>query len=107
MISLDNDDNSRTTEEKELSSNLPPKFSIEMPLVQTPEKTITVNLDFEAALFKVGDRDEYRTNLKAGTYIQLRCINARERMHELMLQYANQVPESIPKYYGKLAIALQ
>lgn len=106
MINLENDDNSRTTEEKELSSNLPPKFSIEMPLVSTPDEIITVNLDFEASLFKVVDRDEYRTNLKTGTYIQLRCVNAREKMHELMLQYANQVPETIPKYYGRLAVAI-
>jgi len=103
MISLEDDNNSRTVEEQELTTNLPPKFSIEMPLIQTPEKIITVNLDFEASV--VRETDNWSRE-KGKNIIQLRCVNARERMHELMLSYTKLVPEAIPKYYGRLAVEI-
>ena len=102
MINLENDDNFRRVEEQELTTNIPAKFSMEMPLVQTPEKIITVNLDFEAQV--VREKDSWRGDEKGKPLIQLRCVNAREQLHRLMLEYTKLVPETIPKYYGRLAI---
>ncbi|MDE1854321.1 MAG: hypothetical protein KGI38_11330 [Thaumarchaeota archaeon] len=47
MISLD-DDNFQATEEQILKTNIPTKFSLDLPLIQSPETKAIVTLAFEA-----------------------------------------------------------
>lgn len=98
MISLDDDENVKQVTEKELTTNIPKKFTLEVPLIQTPDTKILVNLEFEAQVVK----KESGYAQEKGTFIQLRCLNARETLRSMMQGLTISLPKSLPRYYGKL-----
>ncbi len=98
MIDLNNDENFSAQEEQVTSTNIPANFTLEVPLIENPLEQAYVSLQFEA---KVTEEEEYgrKTGKK---YIQLRCTNARQILKQIMSDYVNRLPKSIPRYYGRL-----
>lgn len=101
MIALD-DDNFSATEEQVVRSNIPTTFSLEVPLIDNGgSETVNATLNFEAMVTMAENQYGETKGKKA---IQLRCVNAREVLRDLMKGYAANLPQGIPKYYGRLAI---
>lgn len=98
MISLEDDNNVKSIEEKELTTNIPTKFTLEVPLIQTPDTKYLVTLDFEAQVIK--EEDPYAR--QKGTFIQLRCLNSREVLRKMMFGLISTLPKALPRYYGRL-----
>jgi hypothetical protein len=103
MISLEDDDNFRATEEQVLQTNIPTKFSLEVPLIDAADGKLFVSLDFQAQVITSEDRYGEQKGKKL---IELRCLNSRQVLHDLMRKYADLLPKSIPRYYGRLAIQM-
>lgn len=97
MLSLDDDDNVRSTEEKTQTTNLPRQFNAKMPLFDGFE----AELEFEAKVVKKKDR--YGEE-KSQQVIEMRCTNGREAIREVMYAVLEQFPEKIPRYYGAMKI---
>lgn len=93
MLSLDDDDNVKTITEEIKTTNIPRNFKATMPLFGGFE----IDLNFEACVTK---KDEGYSKSKKN-YIELKVINAREAIRQVMQMIINQFPEKIPKYYGK------
>lgn len=101
MIELD-DQNFQATEEQVMQTNIPTKFSLEVPLIQGSNEKVYVSLDFEAEV--VTNEDRYDRESKGKKLIQLRCVNGRQVLHDLMKGYTDMLPKEIPRYYGRLSI---
>ena len=96
MLDIDSDDQVTITEERSVT-NIPKQFTIHMLVAPG----MSADLIFEA---KVADlKNDYGHNSgKKG--IQLRCINARSVMHDMMQGYVKQLPAEIPRYYGAMLL---
>lgn len=88
LISVE-DDSERTVEEESTRTNLPRQFTLNMPLAYG----VRANLEFEARVV----RDSYD---RGKTTIELRCMNARKVLQDLMQGVLEQLPPDVPKYYG-------
>lgn len=99
MIDLNNDDNYSAQEEQVTTTNIPANFTLEVPLIENAFEQTYVSLDFEAKV--VQEEDRY-SNEKGKKYIQLRCTNARQVLKQVMQEYVNRLPKTIPRYYGRL-----
>lgn len=97
MLSLEDDNNVRTVTEETQSTNIPRQFKAIMPLFGGYK----VELDFEACVTKKTNDYGREENKRV---IELRCLNARERIRQVMQEILSQFPEDIPKYYGKTEI---
>jgi hypothetical protein len=93
MISLDGDHERETIETQE-TTNLPKTFTANMPLFDGVE----VELHFEASVKQ--KTDDYGNKGKQ-KIIEIRCTNAREAVRDVFKGIMSQLPEDIPKYYGK------
>lgn len=102
MISLEDDQNFQAQEERTLQTNIPRKFTLELPIIETLTEKVTVPLDFEAQV--VANVDRYDREEKGKKLIELRCLNAREVLRKLMQEYVKKLPKGIPQYYGRLSI---
>jgi hypothetical protein len=100
MISLD-DENFQATEEQIMQTNIPTKFNLELPIIETASEKVSVKLEFEAQVVTNKDRFSEEHGKKL---IELRCVNARKVLHDLMKGYTNLLPNNIPRYYGRLSI---
>jgi len=96
MLAIDSDDKRTVTEERS-NTNIPKEFTVTMQLT----KEISADLRFEAKVGNVIDRNGYETKEKG---IQLRCLNAREVLRDMMENYLAQLPADIPRYYGMLSL---
>lgn len=96
MLSLD-DEIERTVEETEESSNLPRKFTAIMPMFGD----YRAELHFEAQVKYKEDDYGHKSKRKI---IEVRCVNAREAIQDVMNQVLSNVPEDIPRYYGRMAV---
>jgi hypothetical protein len=85
----------RKIDEETEATNLPRKFSVNLPI----SENFVGELHFEAQLVKKKDR---YGDAKPGKQIELRCINSREVLRDMMTQILAEMPEDIPKYYGKM-----
>jgi hypothetical protein len=99
MIDLNNDDNYSAQEENITSTNIPANFTLEVPLIENAFEQAYVSLDFEA---KVIVSDEEYGKDKGKKFIQLRCLNARQVLKQIMQDYVSKMPKNIPRYYGRL-----
>ena len=97
MLSLDDDKNVRTVTEETQTTNIPRRFKALMPLFGG----FQVELDFEASVTNKTNDYGREENKKV---IELRCLNARERLRQVMQEILSQFPEEIPKYYGKTEV---
>ena len=106
MISLDDDENFQAVEEQIKETNVPRRFSLDLPLVENfSGESVLVKLDFEANVIDKSEIDDSWSNRdKKGKVIQLRCTNARRVMFDTMKAYVESLPETYPKYYGKCEI---
>jgi len=95
MLSLDSDDHVTTIEERYVT-NIPRQFTIHMPLAPN----VSADLMFEAEVVEM--KDDY--DRKKGKGIQLRCINGRQVMKDMMENFVAQLPENIPRYYGEMML---
>lgn len=100
MIELD-EQNFQATEEQVMQTNIPTKFSLEVPLIQGSVEKVYVSLDFEA---EVVTNEERYGEAKGKKLIQIRCLNGRQVLHNLMKGYSEMLPKTIPRYYGRLSI---
>jgi hypothetical protein len=100
MIDLNEEDNFQAVEEQVKSTNIPANFTLEVPLIENPLEQAYVSLEFEAKV--VENEDRYSDRDKGKKYIQLRCINARQVLKQMMQDYVNRLPKGIPRYYGRL-----
>jgi len=96
MLDVDSDNERRVEEEVE-KSNLPKKFTVSMVV---SEKYIG-QLDFEAKVVKL--KDGYRDTNRLG--VELRCVNTRTVLREMMETVLDKLPPELPRYYG--AVSLQ
>jgi hypothetical protein len=96
MLDLESDDQ-RTVLEERTQTNIPKKFFVHLQLT----KEISADLELEAGVAKLKDRYDNDTG-KNG--IELRCINGRQVMRDMMENYLAQLPENIPRYYGKMTL---
>lgn len=99
MIDLNNDDNYQAQEERITTTNIPAKFTLEVPLIENAFEQNYASLEFEAKV--VQEEDRY-SNDKGKKYIQLRCVNARQVLKQIMQDYTERLPKNIPRYYGRL-----
>ena len=97
-ISIEMDDEvERTVEEVQEKTNLPRRFSANMPLF---DGGYEVELEFEARVKRKNDGlSETKQKI-----IELRCTNAREALKEMMMGIVRDMPKEIPIYYGKLQV---
>ena len=87
---------SRTVLEDVEISNLPRQFSLKMPIAEN----FIGELQFQAELVQA--RDNYgHTKSGAPLQIELRCVNAREVMRDMMHQILAELPPEVPRYYGR------
>jgi hypothetical protein len=101
MIDLNDDNNFQASEEQVMQTNIPTKFTLQVPLIENPVEQAYVNLDFEAQV--VQNEDRY-SNEKGKKLIQIQCTNARQVLKDVMQDYVGRLPKGIPKYYGRLSI---
>ncbi len=96
-ILLDDDESNaeRTIKEEKFQSNIPKHFTVKMQITQE----FWADLDFECQVTKLKDR---YGNEKDKNVIQLRVMNARQVMQDLMSTITDQLPKDIPRYYGRL-----
>lgn len=98
FVDLDGD-STRATVEESMSTSVPKKFTIEMPLIYNLDGTsyISTKLDFDVAVSK--KKDDYG---RAGnTFVfELCCMNARKALQGMMISILNELPSEIPRYYG-------
>lgn len=101
------DDNFEATEKQVSQTNIPAKFTLDLPLIETPvsSQEVVVTMQFEATV--VSKKDDYGREQQNKKVIVLRCLNARQVLRDVMKGFLTQLPETIPKYYGKLNIERQ
>lgn len=100
MLSIEDDDNVKTVTEEIKATNIPRNFKALMPLFEG----FSIELDFEACVKK--KTDDYGRSGKANI-VELRVINAREAIRQVMEEILKQFPEKIPKYYGRTELYSQ
>lgn len=89
-VALD-DDTERFMEDEKVVTNLPKKFILDLPLAYG----VRASMEFEAVVI----RDNYG---KGKPTIDLRCVNGRAVLRDMMENITRQMPPGIPRYYGRL-----
>ena len=89
----------RMVVEESFNTNLPKKFSLLIPV----SEGYIGKFEFEAYVAKrknkFGGIDEHKK------VIVLRCLNARSVLRDRTEQILKQIPQEIPKYYGKMVVS--
>lgn len=103
---IDMSDDSYDSQEKvRAETNIPKMFTLELPIIEklSAGREITASLDFEASVETM--KDSYGSEDKKGRkVILLRCLNSRVVMRNVMEGFLKELPENIPRYYGKLGV---
>ena len=99
MLNLDDEDNMRTVIEEETSTNIPKRFMMTLPVCDGYEG----NFEFEAGVAVIEDEYGRKTKRKG---IELRCLNAREVLRDMMQTVLEKMPERIPQYYGAMSVGV-
>jgi len=90
-------DTERTTEEEEMKTSIPKDFSAHVRIAES----WYAEMHFSAYVAR--NNDDYG-HVQKGYNIVLELLNAREIKRDLMKFVLGQMPESIPKYYGKMKV---
>jgi len=91
----DDEDIERRTEDISQTTNVPKRFSLELPVTGG----VQAALDFECEIVRLNDRYGNPTTKRG---VQLRCINARQVKKDMMQGIIDQLPAELPRYYGRI-----
>jgi hypothetical protein len=105
FIDLDGD-TTRATLEESVSTNVPKKFTVEMPLLYNLDGTpyISTKLEFDVSVAK--KRDDYGRASNTMVF-ELSCTNARKALQGMMISILEGLPSGMPKYYGARTVESQ
>jgi len=91
----DESDNERRVEEQIERTNVPKTFTAMIPIAENFE----AELHFETKVYK--ERDSYGN--RGQVVVEVRCLNARQVLRDMMEGILAQLPSEIPRLYGSLS----